>query len=458
MTAAEKTSGDDLTVQEHCIDLPGESVKCWIGGGTDKLKVILRKHRDVIFDIHLGSGKTYTLEATESDFYCPRDKKLVYAARHGRVTFSDGERMHVWVGRGFRGALVLKRGEHIISEVKPNEWDTHRHGDDPKEKPAPIIVAIGSAASTVKPAMSATPPTMPPLRPSIQHEEQSLHLHEVSKVGAPPAVLQFFENGGESLHLDSENIVTRNWITAQIFGAMGYSFDNRTWIKELMGCTFYLQRVTHKSGPKIYIVFSGSNKLRELMSASRYSLQNTKILKITGGAGGVKQGWDAAKGAAKDSLTTVAKEEGKMAIKGGGIAVYFSVAMDIAEWYKDYSEIGPNGERKKDFCDLFAKVGTDLVKAGLITALTTAAVSIGVSALVGVSIIAAAPVLAIVVGTIVVSAFFTYFVEKGDRALGRALGEDDITTWLAKKFRTIAHSLAETSKDIRYDHYAAIPL
>jgi hypothetical protein len=65
MTTESKTNDNDLVVQEHCIDLPGESVQCWIGGGTDKLKVILRKHRDVIFDIHLGNGKTYTLESTE---------------------------------------------------------------------------------------------------------------------------------------------------------------------------------------------------------------------------------------------------------------------------------------------------------------------------------------------------------------------------------------------------------
>lgn len=68
MTEEKKTIDGGLMVQEHCIDLPGESVQCWIGGGIDKLKVILRKHRDVIFDIHLGNGKTYTLESTESDF------------------------------------------------------------------------------------------------------------------------------------------------------------------------------------------------------------------------------------------------------------------------------------------------------------------------------------------------------------------------------------------------------
>ena len=119
MTAENKTQDSEMVVQEHCIELPGESVQCWVGGGTDKLKVILRKHRDVVCDIHLANEKTYTVETTESDFYNARDKKIVYAARHGKVRFKDGERMHVWVGRGFRGSLILKCEDHVLSEVKP---------------------------------------------------------------------------------------------------------------------------------------------------------------------------------------------------------------------------------------------------------------------------------------------------------------------------------------------------
>ncbi|MGZ3854224.1 MAG: hypothetical protein ACXVBX_15620, partial [Flavisolibacter sp.] len=66
-------------------------------------------------------------------------------------------------------------------------------------------------------------------------------------------------------------------------------------------------------------------------------------MRITGGAGGVKQGWDTAKGAAKDSLKAFAKEEGKMVMKGSGLAVFFAIAMDVTEWHKDYSETGPDG-------------------------------------------------------------------------------------------------------------------
>lgn len=92
------------TWQEECIDLPGETVQCL--RRKDNIRIILRKHRDVIFDLKLGHGKSYTVEATQSDFYNARDKKLVYVLAEGKVTFKDGERLHLWITRGFKGELV----------------------------------------------------------------------------------------------------------------------------------------------------------------------------------------------------------------------------------------------------------------------------------------------------------------------------------------------------------------
>jgi hypothetical protein len=61
------------TTQDVCIDLPGEAVKCW--RSSDHIKVILRKHRDVIFDVNLSKGTTYTVESI-SVFYSPREKSF----------------------------------------------------------------------------------------------------------------------------------------------------------------------------------------------------------------------------------------------------------------------------------------------------------------------------------------------------------------------------------------------
>jgi hypothetical protein len=131
------------TQQDVCIDLPGETVQCW--RSSDNIKVILRKHRDVIFDLNLGKSQTYTVHATESDFYNARDKKLIYAKRREAVTFQDGERLHLWVPRSFEGALILKCGSQILVQLTPNDVDAHQYDNAPQTKPAPIIVALGSA-------------------------------------------------------------------------------------------------------------------------------------------------------------------------------------------------------------------------------------------------------------------------------------------------------------------------
>lgn len=74
MTARTATKATAVDVQEVCIDLPGEVVQCW--RSSDHIRVRLRKHRDVFFDLNLNTGSTYTVES-RSDFYCPRDKKLL---------------------------------------------------------------------------------------------------------------------------------------------------------------------------------------------------------------------------------------------------------------------------------------------------------------------------------------------------------------------------------------------
>lgn len=47
--------------QQVCIDLPGEEIRCYIY--KPKLEIMLRKHRDVIFDIEMFKGMQYTVEA-----------------------------------------------------------------------------------------------------------------------------------------------------------------------------------------------------------------------------------------------------------------------------------------------------------------------------------------------------------------------------------------------------------
>ncbi|HEX5486643.1 MAG TPA: hypothetical protein VFX23_11685, partial [Limnobacter sp.] len=54
----------DGDTQIACIDLPGETVRCI--RKKPKLRVVLRKHRDVVFDINLGLGGQYSVESEQS--------------------------------------------------------------------------------------------------------------------------------------------------------------------------------------------------------------------------------------------------------------------------------------------------------------------------------------------------------------------------------------------------------
>ena len=133
MTGAE-TKSTKATQQEVCIDLPGETVQCW--RSSDDIKVVLKKHRDVIFDLNLGRGRTYRVHATESNFYNARDKKLVHVDQREVVEFRDGERTHLWVPRNFKGSLVLKcDGETLMKLTQMRSISinmTMRRGPSPR--------------------------------------------------------------------------------------------------------------------------------------------------------------------------------------------------------------------------------------------------------------------------------------------------------------------------------------
>ena len=76
----------DQNTQLTFIDLPGEPVRCI--RSKPKLRVVMRKHCDVLFDINIGDGGRYTVESDKSYFYLERDKKLVRFK--SPVRFRDG--------------------------------------------------------------------------------------------------------------------------------------------------------------------------------------------------------------------------------------------------------------------------------------------------------------------------------------------------------------------------------
>ena len=467
--------------QQVCIDLPGEVIQCYIH--KTKLEILLRKHRDVIFDLKLFQGASYTVEAEKSDFYNARDKKIVQITKKEKVTFTDGEQMHLHVGRNFEGHLILKSNGKVLGRYQPNVLDKKNYGIDPYQKPEPLSILMHNAPSKPTATALASSPILScaknplalsgsitqidellkqtvwidPLQQIMptQGEDQSMHVVDIiSKDNAPREVLKFFIDGGEALELDANKVLTQNWILSQMFGAQAFMTDNRAWAKELMGTKFRLQRVMHKAGAKSYIVFKGHAGLRKLMNASKYALTNTKIVKITAGAGSAAQATTTARGAMNDSVKVFAKEGGKTVFKAGGIAVIFTIAMDTAEWYKDYSEVGSDGKPKKDFTDLFTKIGLDIVKAGLSAAIASLFVA-GVLTLFAATVtVAVGSVVLVVVGTLFVAVAVGYLLDLADKKLGQHFGEEDTTAVLSKFVKKIGAYLEEKMpKEENYKGY-----
>lgn len=428
MTQSGQTQRGGKMVKEQCIDLPGEKVQCWIGAGTEKFKVILRKHRDVIFDIHTGTGKTYTLEATESDFYNVRDKKIVLAARHGKVTFTDGEKMHIWISRGFRGSLVVKSEGRVMSRVIPNELDSYQYGVSPKEKPAPIIVAIeGHTPTSVKSSdnlqpgttlkSAATVPLVTP-RPSATLV-QELDCPVVCVVdgtvkGMPDDLVEYFKKGGDNsgfADIDPNHVATRNWIWGQVAGTGAYAKDNWEWLRASMGKTSSGFRIVEAKvrfvRGKVRFYFSGYSNSNMVFGRGGFGPGNERIMSIFSGAG-------------KSTSTFAATAKGVAGtFKGNALVSFiFGSATAIAEWKAD---------NQKDGYDLAASLITATVKAIVVAA----AVSVAVSAFVSFfMVLLGIGVSVIVIGVITIIAGFSlnYVIEAADKSAGLAITHNSSNT------------------------------
>lgn len=440
--------------QQVCIDLPGEAIKCNLH--KSKLQIVLRKHRDVIFELQLFKGMSYTVEAEGGDFYSVRDKKLFEARLKHKITFKDGERLHLWVGREFKGTLVLKANGKVLGRYEPNKLDTAAYDADPATKPAPLIVVMKNDPQPTqiqasRPPISTSPITGPgstlgvpsydPLTFSDasreRMNEQSMHVVEIKPdKDMPQQVADFFKHGGEQTALDSKGILTRNWLWIQIVGGIAYVGDNLPWIKDLWKEKFYLQRVKHKAGEKVYVVFKGNAGLRKFLTAARYGADNAKVLAITGGAGSAAglrhSAWAGAKGVAKG---------------GGALAVVFATVINVFEWLADYEQRDPvTGKPKKDFFDLAFKIGVDISKAVISAAIGSALIGVALmaaGAIIGAPIVVATST--IVVGTIIASVAIGYSIDFIDKHFG-------ITENLGKSIKAATSDL-KTKNPSDYENY-----
>ena len=435
--------------QRVCIDLPGEDIRCHIY--MPKLQIMLRKHRDVIFEIALFKGMTYTVEADQSDFYNARDKKLVEFKKKHKVSFADGERMHLWVARQFKGSLLLKANGKVMGRYEPGALDNTRYDDDPATKPAPLIVVLKNepdqtAASSPGPQASAMQCTaddplgigrtwmlspvasaygldfLAPMSRStavvVEAQHATVVVIDASEKGMPQKLLDHFASGGGKSGLadvDSNEVATRNWLYGQLAGATAYAGDNWNWLQHSVNRqadgAFKLVKaqVSYVRG-KVRIYFSGYSRMNPVFGPGGHGPGNAKVLQIYSGVGN-----------SASTFTSAAKGIAGT-FKGNALVSFvFGSAASWSEWQAD---------AQKDGYDLAAALLMGLLKALVVAALTVAAVAALITFLMA-GLVTSVAALAVGVVTILVGLVTNFAVEAVDKRAGKAWKGTDNSDGLA---------------------------
>jgi hypothetical protein len=461
--------------QQVCIDLPGEDVRCVVH--KPKLEIMLRKHRDVIFDIQIFKGMTYTVSADRSDFYNARDKKIVLRARKQSAVFKDGERFHLWISRDFKGQLVLKGSNgQVLGRYDPRKLDLAKYNDDPKTKPAPLIVMLKTSSSpaslshasgtpatqrqqcspddvlgidrwTIKPVPLAfgldawtpiargRPVTLPP------EQHPTVAVVDSNSTNMPQKILDFFAAGGGKsglADLDLNEVMTRNWLLGQLAGTAAYAGDNWNWLRHSItrqaDGVFRLvsAKVAYVRG-KVRIYFTGYSASNPAFGPGGHGPGHAKVLQIYAGVGKASSAFKATAAAVGGTFKSNAL-----------VSFIFGTMTAWTEWQSDAQKDG------HDFC---AAVITSIVKSLVAAALVAAIVALIVLFLMVVLEVAVA---ALVVGllTLGLGLAVGYAIEALDKKAGKAWkGEsngDGTAAGIAPWLRGIGKWLGET-----WDHLNA---
>jgi hypothetical protein len=443
-----KTSSNKEQDEFQCvnIDLPGEAIQCT--RSKNKIKVILRKHRDVVLDIKLLKGLNYTIESETSPFYSVRDKKLISAGR--KVTLQNEERLHLWVARDFKGHLVLKASNSIIGKYNIEKLDPIKYGEDPKDKPAPFIISLKNDVSQEENKSSLSDDFLPkktaPFSTSINPKSEAANFrasfieepHPVIQVvhvkeeGIPEKVLKHFQSGGGKsglVDLDINEVTTRNWLYGQLAGTTAYVADNWEWLRNSVDTktakgTRLVKAKFHKINGKIKVYFSGYSKVNPVYKQGGHGTSHAKIMQIFSGTGSIKStvssAWNTIKGSFKSNAL---------------ISLCFSTVTAFLEWQSD---------SKNDAYDFVSNVIISLIKTVLAAALASIITAI-VVLLLSFLLTGAIPILAIGTFGIFASIFINYNLDIIDKKAGMKLnGENNgISGYAAPKLRMAGAAISE---------------
>lgn len=453
MNAKTTATPSAAPAQEVCIDLPGEAVQCW--RSSDNIKVVLRKHRDVFFDVNLTTGTSYTVESLH-DFYCPREKKLLK-----RANFQDGEPFHLWVGREFKGGLVLKSGKKILSTFEPNKLDGQKYDAHPKTKPEPLMVILGKkdltsplmcthkdpfgmsgAEGIFKPMFD---PKMSFLKQygtdfDYQYSAQQAEITEYACVTEAlaaeiqPQVIKQLDTGVAvqgSIHqifLPPQSNVQKSDLYAAMGTAAGYISGNETltanWFKETAG---YLQehwkkmdkllmfvRIEKKVNGKYRVLFKG-RPLVKVISQLLGSATNAKVVHqrvpLGSGASGFIDGGfgktgKAGYGGIKRMMLTTSEN-----FRGG---VKIQIIGTVIDLIGDANTVYFDEKGSKDLSEFLGRAGVSIAKAGATAALGSALAAAGVAFAVFVVGAGAVPVVVavgVVIGGYILAATIVDYID-----------------------------------------------
>ncbi|KXU95510.1 hypothetical protein CR51_25035 [Caballeronia megalochromosomata] len=366
-----------LVKSYHYIDLPGEPPDSKLWPGVNNI-IKLRKHRDLVFDIKLKAGASYTLKTDQPEskygrFYDTKRKLTV-----ARTTFNDGEPMHIWVGRKFQGNLILVSEAKEIGRFPIRKMDcTGTCTNDPKDKPAPMIFVLHANKEvanitdaelarnliTLEGVLAKQPPSraladalnrarrVPALAsphselPFAVHSPEldpddgatpTLHAFKVKQTSGPSVpdeVLSFFKTTARVFKFDEKNLNTLscNFILGQFLGGLGTladSFGKSAPLRGFWRRAFIIQRT---ATGEFILMFSTSTKERRLLGyllgVYQTASHDIKIMTLVGGAGKFSATFKAMEGAALGSVSIASKL---------GKSMYIGLALDTLAWMKDY--------------------------------------------------------------------------------------------------------------------------
>lgn len=417
----------NLVENKSYIDLPGQDAKNLLVGCANK--VILRKHRDVVVDINLGNQAKYTLQATGKTqrdmFYDTKSKKLL-----NKLNFNDGERCHVWVGRNISAELRLLSNGKIIGKISVKQMDcTSGCSEDPKDKPAPIIISMkkdvekspvssGGKGSKFSPDLHGKSLSGVHASSNSGAQHSVVQVVELKASNIPSELQQHFSQGGGGTGLsvlDPSHVATRNWLYGQVAGVAAYVSDNWEWLsasvdKKTYKGTQFVKAVFSRTKNGIRVYFSGYSNSNKIFGRGGFGTGNEKIVQMFSGAGNLKgsfsASWKAVAGTVKNNAL---------------ISFIFASSLAYAEWRSD---------AKKDGYDLFSSIFVALLKS-LVVALVASLVVAFCIVVWGVLMAGSLTVIAVGALTVAASIVVGYGIDVADGKLGKVVGGDKNTDGMA---------------------------